>query len=115
MCTGIFFVGTFLIFKRCQLIKNFKHSSSQTKHICRLEMLQEGSDREKGHQSFWEARLLSKLAATQLPRTKGAFLVYHLEQVTEMGIQLVPYMVTYYFIGYFNLWGEMTLLRSHPR
>jgi hypothetical protein len=25
-----------------------------------------------------------------------------LEQVTEMGVRLVPYMVTYYFIGYFN-------------
>jgi hypothetical protein len=32
-----------------------------------------------------------------------------------MGVQLVPYMVTYYFIGYFNLWGKVTLLWSHPR
>jgi hypothetical protein len=28
-------------------------------------MLQDSSDREMGHQSFWEASLLSRLAATQ--------------------------------------------------
>jgi hypothetical protein len=31
-----------------------------------------------------------------------------------MGVQLVPYMVTY-FTGNFNLWGEVTLLWSCPR
>jgi hypothetical protein len=30
----------------------------------------------------------------------------------EGGVQLVPYIITYYFIGCFNLWGEVTLLWS---
>jgi hypothetical protein len=49
------------------------------------------------------------------PKNKWTFLIYHLEQVTEMGVQLVPYMVTCYFIGHLNLEGEVTLLWSHPR
>jgi hypothetical protein len=69
------------------------------------------------HQSFQEASLLSKSATTQWihvqtlrPRTKGTFLIYHLEQVKEMGeLQLVPYIITCYFIGCFNLWSEVTL------
>jgi hypothetical protein len=28
------------------------------------------------------------------------------------GVQLVPYIITCYFIGRFNLWGKVTLLWS---
>jgi hypothetical protein len=80
-------------------------------------MLQDGSGREMGYQSSQEASVLSRPAATQqihIQRlsleNKGGFLIYHLEQVTEMGVQPVPYMVTCYVIVYFNLWGEVTLL-----
>jgi hypothetical protein len=84
-------------------------------------LLQDSSDRE-GAPKLSGSKLLSRLAVTvdshpkaESLRAKGAFLIYHLEQVIEMGVQLVPYMVTYYFIGHINLWGEVTLLWSHPR
>jgi hypothetical protein len=68
-----------------------------------------------------EASFLSRPAATQQThvqrlsaRTKGAFLICHVEQVTEMGwgVQLVPCIVTCYFIGCSNRWVEATLLWS---
>jgi hypothetical protein len=72
------------------------------------EMLQEGSDRELGHQSFCETSLLSRMEVTQWiriqrlsPKIKGGLLIYHLEQVTEMGSTACPIMVMYYFIGHF--------------
>jgi hypothetical protein len=61
------------------------------------------------HQSFWEASLLSKPSKDWALRTKRTFLVYHLEQVPEMGVQCVPYIVTCHCIGSCNLWGEVTL------
>jgi hypothetical protein len=43
---------------------------------------------------------------------KGGFPIYHLEQVTEMGVELVPCIITCYFFGCFNTRDEMTLFRS---
>jgi hypothetical protein len=78
-----------------------------------------GSDSEMRHQSFWEASLLSRLAATlQIciqrlsPKNKGGFPDVPCTALQKWGVQLVPYMVTYYFIGYFNLWGKVTSLVS---
>jgi hypothetical protein len=57
-----------------------------------LQALSEPSNREMRHQRFWEASLLSRLVFIKQigiprlsPENKGAFLIYHLEQVTEMG------------------------------
>jgi hypothetical protein len=78
--------------------------------------------RPRGHQSFGEARILSKPAATQQTRVerlstenKGGFPYIPFSAGYRNGVgglQLVPYITTCYFTGYFNLWGEGTLLWS---
>jgi hypothetical protein len=84
-------------------------------------LFQEGSDGETGHQKFQEASLLSRPAATQWtqvqrlsPENKGGFPYIPLRVGYRNGgwVQLVPYIITYYFIGCFNLWGEVSLLWS---
>jgi hypothetical protein len=88
------------------------------------ELFQDGSDRETGHQKFWEASLLSRPAATQwiqiqrlsLKSRRGfPYIPWSRLQISGGEVQLIQFMVTYYFIGHFNLWGEVTLLWSHPR
>jgi hypothetical protein len=56
------------------------------------------------------ADLIQRLSS----KDKGVFFIYHLEQVKEMGggLQLVPYLITCYFIGHVNLWSKVTLLWS---
>jgi hypothetical protein len=50
------------------------------------------------------------------PLEQRGFSLYSIgSRLEEWGVQLVPYMVTYYFIDHFNLWGEETFLWSHPR
>jgi hypothetical protein len=67
--------------------------------------------RLRGHQSFQEASLLSKQAATQqtqvqrlsLENKEGFPYIPFKAGYRNGGVQLVPYMVTCYFIGCFNL------------
>jgi hypothetical protein len=70
------------------------------------------TQRLRGHQSFWEARLLSKPAPTQQtrvqrlsPENKWGFSYIPFRPGYRNGgwVQLVPYIITCYFIGYFNL------------
>jgi hypothetical protein len=77
--------------------------------------------RLRGHQSFQEASLLCKLAATQRTHVqrlstenKGGFsyIPFRAGYRNGGGVQFVPYIITCYFIGCFNLWGEVTLLWS---
>jgi hypothetical protein len=78
---------------------------------------------ETGHQSSREASLLGRLAVTQWtrvqrlsPENKGGLPCIPFRAGYRNGVwgggQLVPYIVTCYFIGCFNLWGEGTLLWS---
>jgi hypothetical protein len=86
-------------------------------------LLQAGSDRETGQQSFREAWLLHRLAVTQkiyiqrlIPGNKGDLpYIPFRAGYRNGGLHLVPYMVTCYFIGHFNLWGKVTLPWSHSR
>jgi hypothetical protein len=78
----------------------------------------------RGHQSFQEASVLSKLAVTQWTqvqslstKSKGGCPFIPLREGYRNGggiklIKFVPYIITCYFIGYFNLWGLVTLLWS---
>jgi hypothetical protein len=55
--------------------------------------------------SFWEASLLSKTAATQLTHVQRLSTKKKGLQKSGAGegVQLVPYIITCYFIGCFNL------------
>jgi hypothetical protein len=73
------------------------------------------------NQSFLEASLLSKPAATEQAqvqrlgtKNKGGFSYIPFRAGYRNGgaMQLVPYIITCYFIGCFNLWGKVTLLWS---
>jgi hypothetical protein len=76
--------------------------------------------RLRGHQSFQEASLLSKLAGTQRTHfqrlsseNKGDFPYVPFRAGYRNGeVWLIPYIITCYFIGCFNLWGEVTFLWS---
>jgi hypothetical protein len=75
----------------------------------------------RGHQSFQEASLLSKLAVTQQthgqrlsPKNKGGFpyISFRAGYRNGWGVQLVPYIITCHCIGHCNLWGKVTFLWS---
>jgi hypothetical protein len=49
------------------------------------------------------------------PREQRGLSLYTIySRLWKWGVQPVPYRVTYYFIGCFILWGEVTLLLSSP-
>jgi hypothetical protein len=77
--------------------------------------------RLREHQSFKEASLLSKPAVTQWTdvqrlRSKNTgglpYIPFTAGYRNGGRLQLVPYIIVCYFIGCFNLWGEVTLLWS---
>jgi hypothetical protein len=72
--------------------------------------------RQRGHQSFQEATLLSR-PAVMSPENKGGLYYIPFRAGYRNGgrVQLVPYIVTCYYTGCFNLWGEATLLWSCTR
>jgi hypothetical protein len=70
---------------------------------------------------FQEASLLSKPATTQWtqvqrlsPENKGGFpyIPFRIGYRNDRGCIFVPFIITYYFIGCFNLWGKVPLLWS---
>jgi hypothetical protein len=76
--------------------------------------------RQRGYQNLQEASLLSKPAVTQQTQvqslsleSKGGFpyIPFRAGYRNER-LQLVLYIITCYFIGFFNLWGKVTLLWS---
>jgi hypothetical protein len=92
-----------------------------------LGLLQEGSDRELGHQNFGEASLLVRPAVT----TQSSW-VQRLRPENKGDFPYIPFKAGYrnggrgnslshtwsvicYFIGHSNFWSKVTLLLSHPR
>jgi hypothetical protein len=77
--------------------------------------------RLRGRQNFQEASSFIKPTAAQQtqvqrlnPKNKGSFPYIPFKSGYRNGgwVQLVPYIITCYFIGCFNLWGKVTLLWS---
>jgi hypothetical protein len=72
--------------------------------------------RQRGHQSFQEASLLNMPAAPQRtriqrlsPKNKGGFPYILFRAGYRNGaVRLVPHVITRYFTGCFDLWGEVT-------